>query len=171
MSGLQHFGEIIAGGYYQRIPQSVRIDKVRSWLRAMNIILPDEFAPVLARCESGPEARLLWEFCTRPGVRVVCDDVLGIPPFAVFPQYEWSRYRLDFYLEREGRALAVEVDGFAFHNATPEQVQADYTRERQIVVGLCPVMRFTAREIFADAAACWSEIDAFFTPTEGPTRV
>jgi len=168
---LMPIGEILADGHYQRIPLPIRITKVTGWLRRMGVDLPGAFAPLLARCESGPEARFLWEFCTRPGVRLPCDELVGVPPLAVFPQYRWTRYRLDFYLDDGRRTLGVEIDGLAFHNTTADQVAADYARQRAIVAGLCPVMRFTAREATGDPAGCWSEIDAYLHAPEGPARV
>ena len=165
MTGLTHVADVMAGGYYQRVPEGVRIDRVRGWLRSLGITVPDEFAPALARCESGAEARFLWEFCTRSGVRVMDAEALGLPgnsPLVVFPQYVWDRYRVDFYLTSETRQLAIEIDGFSFHHVTPQQIEDDYARQRRIVAGLCPVMRFTARDVFAGPAGCWRDVDAYF---------
>jgi len=71
-----------------------------------------------------------------------------------------GRYRVDVLAVDDKTQLAIEVDGLAFHRATQLQMAADYRRERRLVEAGLVVVRFTAAEVFADAAACWREVFA-----------
>jgi len=90
---------------------------------------------------------------------------LGYPeePFSgyfIVPQYEIGRYRVDF-LFGSGKApdvsqcVAIECDGFEFHDRTPEQAARDKARDRELNQHVKAVVRFTGREIYRDAGACW----------------
>lgn len=50
--------------------------------------------------------------------------------------------------------VAVECDGYEFHDRNPEQAQRDKTRDRAFQLSGLPVLRFTGREIHRDALKC-----------------
>jgi very-short-patch-repair endonuclease len=54
--------------------------------------------------------------------------------------------------------LAVECDGHAFHEKTPEQAKRDKSRDRDLLNNGFPVMRFTGAEIFADPLKCADQV-------------
>ena len=72
-----------------------------------------------------------------------------------------SRYILDFLINFWFRddwiSFAIECDGFEFHQKTKEQADHDTARERVLVSLGYRVLRFTGRQINADAKACAME--------------
>jgi very-short-patch-repair endonuclease len=81
-------------------------------------------------------------------------------------------YRADFVITiedwnwTEGRheqlsKLVVEVDGHDYHERTKEQAEYDKSRDRSITTAGYTVLRFTGREVYRDASAVTSEIEAF----------
>lgn len=70
-------------------------------------------------------------------------------------------YRADILIEVGGRRLVVECDGAAFHTS-PEQVERDKRRDRYCVGQGIAVMRFTGREITADARGCAAQVGVWF---------
>ena len=101
-------------------------------------------AEKLALCESPAEEAMLAGFAA-----------LGV---AVEQQVEIGAYRLDFAFV--DARVAVEVDGHAFHDRTPEQAQRDRARDRELVARGWTPLRFTAREVFADAPGCTRQVAA-----------
>lgn len=97
---------------------------------------------------------------------VYLDLDLAPAEFAVTPQAWLGTYRVDFLLvERvaEGFAqfprdvvsrLVVECDGHDWHDRTREQAIRDRLRDRTLLAGGYPVVRFTGRELTRDAGAC-----------------
>ena len=75
-------------------------------------------------------------------------------------QVRCAGFRIDAVVSDATTQLAVEIDGMAFHHRTKEQVAADYLRQRRIVVKGYTVIRFTAQEVFGDAAECWRQVRA-----------
>lgn len=95
------------------------------------------------------------------------------------PQYPIGRYRADFHvsaidhftnhavrfpfecLQLLGSKLpryAIEIDGFEWHDKTPEQAESDRRRERDIQRAGYTVIRFAAREVLRDPYPCVKEI-------------
>lgn len=80
---------------------------------------------------------------------------LGRPIPDLVPQYEVTangkNYRLDFY--SPSRRKAIEVDGLAFHNGQESFIR-DRNRQRDLEMSGTGVLRFAAKEVMNDAAAC-----------------
>lgn len=79
------------------------------------------------------------------------------------PQVEVGPYRVDFLLvanrvNAEPYLLAVECDGHDFHEKTKQQAARDKARDRYFLSRGIAVMRFTGAEIWADAAACATQV-------------
>lgn len=72
-------------------------------------------------------------------------------------EYPIAQYHADFALLPY--RLVVECDGHEWHS-TPEQRAHDAKRDRAMARLGWTVMRFTGREIWADAAGCVGEIEA-----------
>lgn len=81
-------------------------------------------------------------------------------------------YRLDFLCATSmafphGNAkfreyLAVECDGMEFHERTKEQAIRDRKRDRHLLWGGMPTMRFLGAEIYADPLECLGEVATYF---------
>ena len=66
--------------------------------------------------------------------------------------------RLDFVLRgSSGRRVAIEVDGFAYHERTQEQAEADRSRDRELLAIGIVTLRFMAKAVFADPTKCADE--------------
>jgi very-short-patch-repair endonuclease len=77
----------------------------------------------------------------------------------IFPQLVIGSYRVDFCLNFSGGFyLIVECDGHEWHDRTPEQAQRDKARDRALQAEGFQVLRFTGREIWADAKKCAAEV-------------
>lgn len=70
-------------------------------------------------------------------------------------------YRVDIFVEIDGRKLVVECDGAAYHAATKEQVERDKRRDRFFAAQGISVMRFTGAEINRSARACAAEVGSW----------
>lgn len=79
-------------------------------------------------------------------------------------------YRLDFLIRPanpkvashpQWTPLAVEVDGHAFHERTPDQVMERDQRDRALQVAGWKVFHFSYREFTSRPAACIEEVRAF----------
>ena len=71
-------------------------------------------------------------------------------------QHRIGAHRVDFaFLDK---LLVVEVDGHAWHEKTQEQAQRDKARDRDLIAARWRVVRFTAREVFADAVGCARQV-------------
>ncbi len=77
-------------------------------------------------------------------------------------QHEFGGVRPDFLfkicLEGENRFLAVECDGHHWHDRTKEQARRDRSRDRNLLAGGIPVIRFTGSEIVRDPSACVEDL-------------
>jgi very-short-patch-repair endonuclease len=75
--------------------------------------------------------------------------------FSVQPwiQHGDKRYRIDFMVFWNGRAVAVELDGHEGHK-TKDQRQHDYERERWLQEHGLRVVRWTGSDVYADAKSC-----------------
>ena len=76
-------------------------------------------------------------------------------------QHEVSGYRLDFALVSEHGSLAIEADGFEFHERTQAQASRDRTRDRHLILFDWTVIRFMGCDIRSDALRCGAEAHAF----------
>lgn len=78
--------------------------------------------------------------------------------YRVIPQYEIGCYRADFAVFAGDVKIAVECDGFAYHDATKEKATKDKQRERRLIMSGFTVVRFSAIEVMESAPACASEV-------------
>ncbi len=83
-------------------------------------------------------------------------DALGVE---LLQQHTIGPYRVDFVFMP--LRVVVELDGYAFHDATPALAERDKRRDRFIVARGWRVVRFAAREVRRDALACAVEAYAF----------
>ncbi len=121
-----------------------------------------------AETESEIEAILLSVFrlCGKvSALKVVISDLPSTEEnwhFLVTPQFQWQGYRIDFCLRtKDGQVVFIECDGHDFHERTKEQAERDRSRDRAIQAAGIPILRFTGREIWRDAADVFGEIMSF----------
>jgi very-short-patch-repair endonuclease len=133
--------------------------EIKLWLAGRKIIPSVEQLAVLQHARSGAEALLAWQFAKKPGTRVV-DGAFVNNELTLLLDVPARRYFIDMVAWRDDFRLAIEVDGYAFHHRTPDQVANDDLRQRRIVLYGYTVIRFGAREIFRDAAECWRQVEA-----------
>lgn len=138
---------------------ALRKERVRRWLGQLKKPVTDGILTVLASCGSGAEVLLALPFASRPDVSPNGEAFVG-PTLIARPQVKVGRYRADWVVERGKRKLVVEVDGLEFHRLEEKQVQQDYIRQRRLVAAGYTVIRFTALEVFNDAAECWRQVEA-----------
>lgn len=131
----------------------------RSWALANGFTFDPALEPLYARCGSAAEAFFLRPFTDRPAFAVTPEGaVAGQLRLAL--QVRCAGFSIDAVVTHGATRLAIEIDGMAFHHRTKEQVAADYLRQRRIVAKGYTVIRFTAPEVFGDAAECWRQVDA-----------
>lgn len=105
----------------------------------------------------------------------------NLPKWAdITPQYAISNYRADFLVDPIGyfvnigfiqisaqqladlqakmKRFVIEVDGFKWHDKTPEQAENDKRRDREMNQAGFIVYRYAAREILRDPIKCVNEI-------------
>lgn len=130
----------------------------QSWAASVGFVYPEAALSLLRACGSAAEAYFVREFIVRDGVTfhgLSADwqgDRLEI-------QVKARGYRMDAVVSRSDFRLAVEIDGMAFHHRSAKQVADDYLRQRRIVCQGYTVIRFTAPEVFGNAAECWRQVD------------
>lgn len=95
---------------------------------------------------------------------------------SIHPQHPIDQYRADFMLnplsyfvdstcplypqvlleqiDKSCARFVIEIDGFEWHDKTPEQAEKDKRRERHIVQCGYKVLRYAAREVLSDPMAC-----------------
>ena len=73
----------------------------------------------------------------------------------IVPQLQLGAYRADFGIPERG--LCIEIDGQAYHSS-PDQMKRDRQRDERIAGFGWRILRFSAREIIKDPAACIAEI-------------
>ena len=110
--------------------------------------------------------------------RCQSDIITGSGPLGVLIQQlpitrNGSRYVLDFAVLQlpAGEFVGVEVDGFEYHDRTPEQAEHDRARDRALVASGWIVLRFAAREVMRDADGCVTEVLRFLRRATGVLRV
>jgi very-short-patch-repair endonuclease len=131
-----------------------------SWASANRFAYTEQAVGLFTHCGSAAEAFFLRPFTLRDGFAIEGDGIASAGGIRIQMQAPCFNFRIDFAVSDDRSKLAVEIDGMAFHHRTKEQVAADYLRQRRISVKGYSVIRYTAAEVFADAAACWSQIDA-----------
>jgi len=82
-------------------------------------------------------------------------------------------YAIDFAILQlpAGEFVGIEVDGFDYHDRTPEQAERDRARDRALMAAGWVVLRFAAREVIRDADACVQEVLRFLRRASGVLRV
>lgn len=145
----------------------------QSWAVNNRFDYPPAAGQFFCQCESAAEAFFVRPFTQRQGVEfreearkpgdtaansIAVVATLGDVEVAL--QVRCALFRLDVVARRGAFQLAIEVDGMTHHRLTDEQIAADYIRQRRIVALGYTVVRFTAREAFANADECWRQIDA-----------
>lgn len=123
----------------------------------------ESFGRAMDRCESFIERRFLAallfsERFTFDAKDVgVAEDTDGI---ILGQQVIIGEYRVDFAMKRRGFdsiRLAIELDGHRFHGASADQVTRDRARDRDVTSKDWRIVRFTSREVIADAMLCAEE--------------
>lgn len=130
-------------------------------------IIQDEMSRIEDDVESpielmfGAAMLFRWEETLLVGLH----NVLSKPAFKLVPQYEITlgakSYRADFgfeWFESGKLALAVECDGFEFHERTKEQAENDREKDRAFQDAGIPLYRFPGSMIWRDAAACAEQV-------------
>lgn len=132
-----------------------------------------------AYCESPIEEDLLAALLTEDSAFYYEGDPVLIPPgqpfplpdpdntpasrFIVAPQFKVGDYRIDIAcaFTWTGKRVAVECDGYDFHQKTKEQVENDTARDRALLAAGWPVMRFPGSAIHKDAFDCAAQVARF----------
>ena len=128
-----------------------------AWAKRERFRYPPRAAAMLHRVGSPAEAYFVRALFELDGVALEgeCARFKGI---TIRIQVPFARYVIDAVAERSFCKLAVEIDGFANHHATPQIVSADYFRARRLMYAGFVVVRFTAREVMANGRAAWRSI-------------
>ncbi|MEO8341672.1 MAG: DUF559 domain-containing protein [Nitrospirota bacterium] len=79
-----------------------------------------------------------------------------------------GEYAVDFLVHHESNAqhkhdFVIELDGHEFHEKTPQQATRDKARERAILRGGMPVLRFSGYEVVRDARGCVREVEEYLS--------
>jgi REase_MTES_1575 len=154
-------GEVVRAEYQQDI-ESLRAFPFASWAANNSFVYDSAALPLFRRCGSAAEAFFLRPFTRRPGFGV--EGQAGVaPPLTLRLQVPCGQYLIDAVVTDGRSAIAIEVDGIAFHHRSGEQLAADYLRQRRMVLRGHTVIRFTAPEVFRNAVECWRQVDAILT--------
>lgn len=132
----------------------------KPWADGAKFEYPDAAREFMARCGSAAEAYFVRPFCCRAGIEFLADGSARAGQFTLRLQVPAATYWVDAVLSNEHSTLAIEIDGMQFHHHTKEQVAADYLRQRRLVLKGFTVVRFTAREAFAEPDECWRQLEA-----------
>lgn len=81
---------------------------------------------------------------------------------AMYSNVQVNRFRADLILECDANSgdgwLAIECDGFEFHDRTVAQASRDRHRDRSLMALGIPTIRFTGSEIHHDSDSCAVEV-------------
>lgn len=144
-----------------RLLEQLGADGVASLVASLGVQAPAQvepaLVPLLERCESPPErtflkALLAGRRWALDGRRVRIGD-LGAPVLLEL-QYVHGARRIDFALFGEGAAVAVEIDGYAWHYATTEMADATLRRNQEHLAAGWRVLVFSARQVEEDPRGC-----------------
>jgi very-short-patch-repair endonuclease len=149
-------GAILPLGFYS----DDRLFPFQAWAEANRFEYPIEAQPFLTKCKSAAEAFFARPFTFRDGIEYPRENVAIAGDHVLELQVPCAGYWIDAVISDYKTSLAIEIDGAAFHHRTKEQIAADYLRQRRIVLKKYTVVRFTAREVFADSEECWRQIEA-----------
>ena len=105
-----------------------------------------------AQCGSIAEEALLLAMFESSKVEDPSHDLVA----GLAQQHEVNDYRLDFAWPDD--RVAVEVDGFRFHDRDPKSFVADRVRDRSLLREGWLILRFGASEVLDSSARCTSEI-------------
>src|SRR5437868_5397485 len=128
-----------------------------TWAKATEFRLPSQGAALLCRCESPAEAVFVRALLERPDV-AINGPVVEWHGSQITLQHPVRGYRVDVAVRRPGFALAIEIDGVTFHSTDQRALSKDHLRQRRLVYAGYTVIRFTARDVFRNAARCWREV-------------
>lgn len=163
------------------IQQSAELaDCVKDWVRVhasydFQQDKNDEFYCQVVGSENGhevtspPEQLFLcvWTHITDIGVRLHAQhsigkyrgDFLANPLDHFFSQTMFHPDRLEEFSKILPRYI-IEIDGFEWHDKTPEQAERDKKRDRFISSKGFQVLRFAAREVLRDPVKCVKEVES-----------
>ena len=150
-------------------PVAIFRERLDAWTAEAREHSIDHFALLLERCES-PIERLLAPHLLFLGANFIPPQLpIGIgwrERHELHAQYEVGAYRLDFALIVDEDStfgnpvrLAIECDGRAFHDLTPEQKDADRKRDAELLAMGWHTLRFSGSQIYNDAAGCAKMVD------------
>lgn len=105
-------------------------------------------------CDSPAELELLAALVAAGDRPVREHDQHTVQTFVM--QYPIRSYRVDFGYPAV--RLAVEVDGYRWHDRTPELAERDKLRDRTLADCGWQTIRFAAREVFRDSCRCACEV-------------
>ena len=117
-----------------------------------------------AKCESPIEKKMLDALAPYfPCLTDRRDELAATGPSGTLLQQhgvtiDSARMRLDFAVLGPAKLVAVECDGFDYHDRTPEQATRDKARDRLLRRAGWEVVRYTGQELHRDAAKCAAEI-------------
>lgn len=126
---------------------------------------------ILAECTESPIETLLgaWLLLASDGDNCLSfHDAWQAHPDPEFGtifgcQVEVANYRCDFLvktcLRGDYELLAIECDGHEFHEKTKKQARRDKSRDRFLLSGGIPVLRFTGSELWRDPHACVLQVE------------
>lgn len=128
----------------------------------------------LGKTDSPIESRFLASFCelaVEHGFEISKKQKRFF--IRIEPQRKLGPIRLDFLVSYPCHTdlleIAVECDGFNFHERTPEQASKDRARDRTLQMAGIKIFRFTGSEINASPMSCalevLTEIENFQTKT------
>lgn len=84
-----------------------------------------------------------------------------LDPYSFFAQQQFPFYPSEVLasLKNSCQRIVVEIDGFEWHDKTPQQAENDRRRERNIIHAGFQVVRYSAREILRDPAMSMNDIE------------
>lgn len=91
---------------------------------------------------------------------IACRAHLLVPEY-ISPktQVRVGQYRIDWSAElRNGKRLAVELDGHDFHEKTKEQASKDKRKDRHLISCGYTVIRFSGSDVWNDPFFCCREV-------------
>lgn len=157
----QHYpvriGEIVTKG---AMDASRNVFPFVSWAIQERFQYPVEAEGFLSYTDSAAEAFFAREFTLRQGVTYPKAGVARCGEIWVQLQRQVARFFLDVAIAHGDTRLAIEIDGFAYHGASAVSMEADYRRQRCLVLNGYYVIRFGAKDVMHDPAGCWAEVDA-----------
>ena len=88
-------------------------------------------------------------FMMCPGTPTIAFDTKS--GLRLMTQVSVEQYKIDFVMmTRHGRRFAIEIDGYTYHGATPEQFTYDSARQRFITERGYTFIRFSGQEVVRD---------------------